>query len=130
MSTAGFFWLLVGLAVVAFIGSAIRQGMKEAKIESSGTDAERAALAAKRARAAETKVKLDHGDLRPQLICPHCQERGSVRCKAVKNKKGISGGKATGALMTGGVSMLATGLSRKEAATEAFCSNCKSTWQF
>lgn len=36
----------------------------------------------------------------------------------------------TGAILTGGVSILATGLSRKEAATEAFCTHCKSTWQF
>ncbi len=53
-----------------------------------------------------------------------------MRCKAVKNKKGISGGKATGAILTGGVSLLATGLSRKEAATAATCGNCKSGWHF
>ena len=34
------------------------------------------------------------------------------------------------AISTGGISMLATGLSRKEAATEAHCRNCQSTWQF
>jgi len=33
--------------------------------------------------------------------------------KSVKAKQGISGGKATGAILTGGVSLLATGLSRK-----------------
>jgi hypothetical protein len=65
-----------------------------------------------------------------QIVCPMCQERGYVRCKTVKSKKGISGGKATGAILTAGFSLLATGLSRKVKVTEAFCSNCRSTWQF
>jgi hypothetical protein len=65
-----------------------------------------------------------------QLICPHCQTKGSVTTRQVKLKKGISGGKAVGALMTAGVSVLATGLSRKEDATEAKCSNCGSVWHF
>jgi predicted RNA-binding Zn-ribbon protein involved in translation (DUF1610 family) len=65
-----------------------------------------------------------------QLVCPHCQTKGSVTTRRVKLKKGISGGKAAGALMTGGVSVLAIGLSRKEDATEAKCSNCGSVWDF
>jgi hypothetical protein len=67
---------------------------------------------------------------RSQIVCPHCQVRGHVHCKTVKAKKGISGGKATGALLTGGFSILATGLSRKQKVTEAHCNNCQSTWQF
>lgn len=50
--------------------------------------------------------------------------------KAVTRKKGVSGAKATGALMTGGVSLLATGLSRKEGLTQAHCEKCGSTWDF
>ena len=34
------------------------------------------------------------------------------------------------AILTGGISMLATGLPRKEVSTEAHCNNCRSTWQF
>jgi len=64
------------------------------------------------------------------MICPHCQTRGSVRVKSVTRKKGISGGKATAALLTSGVSMLATGLSRKEGATRAHCENCSQEWDF
>lgn len=77
-------------------------------------------------QAAESK----HGPLNPQLICPHCQTKGTVRTKSVKKKAGISGGKATAALMTGGLSMFATGLSRKETLTEAHCETCNSTWLF
>ncbi|MGO8683097.1 MAG: hypothetical protein ACLQUT_00730 [Thermoleophilia bacterium] len=62
------------------------------------------------------------------MICPHCQTKGSVTTKSVRSKKGISGGKATGALLTGGLSILATGLSRKESSTEAHCSVCGATW--
>jgi len=68
----------------------------------------------------------EHGKLRKEIICPHCQTKGQIRTKETKRKKGISGAKATGALLTGGLSILATGLSRKEVGTEAYCGNCKS----
>jgi hypothetical protein len=63
-----------------------------------------------------------------QMMCPHCQVRGSVRTEQTKQKAGISGGKATGAILTGGVSLFATGLSRKQRVTVAHCSNCGATW--
>ena len=63
-----------------------------------------------------------------QIVCPHCQGRGQVHTKRVRVKRGISGGKATGAVLTAGFSILATGLSRKEAATQATCNNCHVTW--
>ena len=72
----------------------------------------------------------DWGTLNPELVCPHCRTKGYVYVKNVKLKKGISGGKAMGALLTGGVSLFATGLSRKERATRAHCSHCNSTWYF
>jgi len=64
------------------------------------------------------------------LVCPHCQTQGQVRTKAITQKKGVSGGKATAAVLTGGFSMLATGLSRKEKMTQARCSRCGSTWTY
>jgi len=70
------------------------------------------------------------GPINPAMICPHCQTRGVVRTKAITQKKGISGGKATAAVLTGGVSMVATGLSRKEDATQAKCDTCGSKWVF
>jgi len=70
------------------------------------------------------------GPIKPAYICPHCQTKGSVRTMPVKRKQGISGAKATGAVLTLGVSMLATGLSRKETMTQAHCDNCNSTWDF
>jgi len=70
------------------------------------------------------------GHLNAAMICPHCQRQGSVRVTHVTQKRGISGGKATAAVLTGGVSLLATGLSRKEQATQAHCGSCGSTWCF
>ncbi len=70
------------------------------------------------------------GVLNSQMICPHCQRKGSVRTKPVKQKAGISGGKATAAIITGGFSVLAVGLSRKEKKTQAHCSKCGNTWFF
>jgi len=63
-----------------------------------------------------------------QILCPHCQVRGQVHTKRVKVKRGVSGGKTTGAVLTAGFSILATGLSRKETATRATCNNCHVTW--
>jgi predicted RNA-binding Zn-ribbon protein involved in translation (DUF1610 family) len=71
-----------------------------------------------------------YGELKEMLVCPHCGEKGFVRTKSVKQKKGVSGAKATGALLTGGLSILATGLSRKEKATQSHCTNCGSTWYY
>lgn len=70
------------------------------------------------------------GFISPQMVCPHCQNKGKVRTRTISQKKGISGGKATAALLTGGVSLLATGLSRKETHTQAHCDNCGCTWVF
>lgn len=47
-----------------------------------------------------------------------------------KAKKGISGGKATAAIITGGLSIGAVGLSRKQRVTRALCSSCQVTWTF
>ena len=70
------------------------------------------------------------GELSPVMICPHCQLQGKVRTKKVTRKKGVSGSKAAGALLTGGISLLATGLSRKEIETQAHCDNCNNSWYF
>jgi hypothetical protein len=70
------------------------------------------------------------GLISSEYICPHCRKKGFVSTMPVKRKKGISGAKATGALLTAGVSILATGLARKEGLTQAHCGNCNSTWDF
>ncbi len=72
----------------------------------------------------------EFGTLHLKMVCPHCQKQGTVRTKKVLRKKGLSGAKATGALLTGGLSVLATGLSRKEDETQAHCDECGSTWHF
>lgn len=62
------------------------------------------------------------------IVCPYCQTRGAVTVHEIKQKKGISGGKATGAVLTLGWSLLATGLSRKEKVAQLHCANCGMTW--
>lgn len=73
---------------------------------------------------------LSHGSLNQMLKCSHCDEKGGVRTKGVNERKGISGGKAVGGLLTGGASLLATGISRREKLTKAFCEKCGSSWKF
>jgi len=64
------------------------------------------------------------------MVCPHCQVRGHVHTEQISRNAGISGAKATGALLTGGISMLATGLSQKQHVTKSHCSYCGATWTF
>jgi hypothetical protein len=66
----------------------------------------------------------------PHMICPHCQTKGSVMTEQTKMKQGISGGKATGAVLTAGISLLAVGLSRKQKVTKARCTTCGAEWVF
>jgi len=70
------------------------------------------------------------GALNHAMVCPHCQTAGKIHTKPFEKKAGISGGKAAAAVITGGVSILATGLSRTEGATQAHCEECKNTWTF
>jgi hypothetical protein len=77
--------------------------------------------------------KLDeklYGKRNSDIVCPHCQTKGRVHTKTIDKKVGISGAKASAAVLTGGVSILATGLSRKDHLTEAHCCKCESTWTF
>lgn len=69
-----------------------------------------------------------HKERDEQIVCPHCQTRGQVRTSQTRQKRGISGGKAVGAVATLGVSMLATGLSRKQWYTKMKCGNCGTQW--
>jgi hypothetical protein len=70
------------------------------------------------------------GPLNPKVICSSCGERGKVRVKRERVKAGLSGGKAAGALLTGGLSLLATGLSRHVTVNKAHCGSCDSFYQF
>ena len=69
-------------------------------------------------------------NMEQNMICPHCHTKGSVTTNIVKQKVGISGGKATAALLRAGISLLGTGLSRKQKMTEAICSNCGAKWRY
>ncbi len=64
----------------------------------------------------------------PHMVCKFCNSRGTVKVRDVRRKQGISGGKATGALFTAGISMLATGLSRKQRMKRLTCSKCGMEW--
>ena len=63
-----------------------------------------------------------------RIRCAYCGETGCVSKTFVRRKQGISGGKATGALFTGGASMVFTGLSRKQQMSHMFCRNCHMEW--
>jgi hypothetical protein len=70
-----------------------------------------------------------HGPVNSAMVCPHCHA-GPVRTRDCNSKEGVNGDKVTAALLTGGVSMLFTGLSRNVNRTAARCENCKNSWRF
>lgn len=111
--------LAFGIVLWAYISNAKTEEKEELRLQAmSPTDR----------KAAEAEKQL--GPLNASMVCPHCQAKGMIRTKAIEKKAGISGGKATAAVLTGGVSVLATGLSRKEGATQAHCEDCRNTWSF
>jgi hypothetical protein len=68
------------------------------------------------------------GGSKEALVCPHCQSRGTVTTKTKKVGKGVSGGKATAAILTVGVSLIGPGLSRNVKVTQLTCSKCHMSW--
>ena len=122
-----FFVGIIVLVVGAMIVAAIAENKKVAAMPPQ----QRARyLDQKRKQQQAAAVTAAYGARNSAMVCPHCTEKGQVHVKQVTQKKGVSGGKATGALLTGGVSLLATGLSRKENNTQAHCANCNNTWFF
>ena len=117
---AGFFLLI--LLAAAFAGGFYLWQLEQERIAMMSPE--------ERAEHDDKWATIQHGERNSQLICPHCQEKGKIRTKSVVQKKGVSGGKATAALLTGGASLLVAGLSRKENATAAHCDNCNCDWVF
>ena len=123
-SLSGYFCFGVIVAIVVTATLAVRA--EQEKIAQMSPEERECYLAQKR----EEQLTLQWGPINPAMLCPHCQAKGNIRTKHVVQKRGISGGKATAALITGGISVLATGLSRKEGATQAYCASCNNTWVF
>jgi hypothetical protein len=112
-------WFCFGIAAIVVIAGIIGAVIRQAKLDGMTPEDRQ-----------EFLLTEEFGSTNPALICPHCQTKGQVRTKQVVQKKGVSGAKATGAILTGGVSLLATGLSRKENNTQARCDACTSKWVF
>lgn len=71
-----------------------------------------------------------YGLVNAVMTCPHCQTKGKVRTKQLMKKGGISGTKVMAALCTIGVSLLFTGLAKKDQITQAHCGECGNIWFF
>lgn len=121
------FFSIVAGVVVLIVAGARKQNAQEQERVASLSEHDRKTYLKNKAKA---QTEAMHSPLRPAVVCPHCQQKGPVHTKKVTHKAGVSGGKATAAVLTGGVSLLAVGLSRKQDLTEAHCTNCNSTWHF
>lgn len=118
-----YFMAVPAAIFVSMLVSMVRDARRKA--EMSETDLEQEAM-----DVLERERRIAHGPLNIAMVCPHCREKGAVRTFAVERDSGISGGKATAAVLTAGISLLATGLSRKDLRTRAHCENCENSWEF
>ena len=118
-------FLVVVVVIAALIGLLIAHAEQQ-KIAAMSEGEREKYLAQKR----DDQLLLEHGCHNFAMVCPHCHSKGTVRTKQVVKKKGISGGKATAAVITGGISLFGTGLTRKEDYTQAYCDNCNNCWLF
>jgi len=121
------FWGILLFILLVFAAIGIASSEAEQSRVAKMTPAQRKTHKEKKVEDSRTAI---HGQKNEALLCPHCGEKGGVRTKPIDMKKGVSGAKATGALLTGGVSLLATGLSRKEKLTKTHCDLCQSDWIF
>ena len=124
------FIALACLCIWAAVRTSRRQGGAQSAVGRASPEERDARKEARKQARKNIWDGLQWGAGNPALVCPHCQTEGQVRTKHVERKAGISGAKATGALLTSGLSLLATGLSRKQGCTQAHCDNCGSTWDF
>jgi hypothetical protein len=69
------------------------------------------------------KLRLGHG-MAPGYACPFCSLQGGVYCMESSSKKGFSTSKVTSALLTGGVSLLFTGLAKMVIEENFLCEQC------
>jgi hypothetical protein len=69
------------------------------------------------------KLRLGHG-MALGYACPFCSLQGGVYCMESSSKKGFSTSKATSALLTGGVSLLFTGLAKVAVEQNFLCEEC------
>lgn len=125
------FVMLVVVGIAAWIVVAMAKERK--KIAGMSPEERESYLRQEEIAAEQSAQRLNaaiHGPVNLHITCAQCQSQGTVHTQSIKQKVGISGGKATAAILTGGLSMFATGLSRKQKVTEAWCSRCRLTWHF
>lgn len=126
-------WVIFIIFVLVLIGIAVsisEHNKEQEKLASMSPEEQHTYLEEKQARLKDASQEMAYGKINSAMVCPHCQCVGKIRTKEVKQKKGVSGGKAAAAVLTAGVSLLAVGLSREEGATQAHCDNCNNTWFF
>jgi hypothetical protein len=123
-------WVILIIICAIVLAAIISEKKEQEKIALMSPEEQQKYLEEKQARSAEAKQYIEHGQINTAMVCPHCQSIGKIRTKEVNQKKGVSGGKATAAVLTGGLSLLAVGLSRKEGTTQAHCDKCSNTWFF
>ena len=122
--------IVVLLVILIIIADIVNGKREKEKIALMSSDEKQKYREEKQSRLAEANQIIEYGVINTEMMCPHCQTKGKIRTKHINHKKGVSGGKATAAVLTGGLSLIAVGLSRKEEVTQAHCDNCKNTWLF
>ena len=63
-----------------------------------------------------------------EMVCPHCQTKGSVTTRKVLSRPSAAGDVGALAILTAGLSLLGSWLSRQQAVTQAWCGHCGVSW--
>lgn len=113
-------------AMLAALSSEERNNVLAERIEKQRQAAESVQRMREHSQQARKRMLAEQqfGAINSVMVCPHCQTKGQIRTKKITKKTGVSGSKAAAAVVTGGLSVLAVGLARKEASTQAHCDNC------
>lgn len=77
---------------------------------------------------------MSHADSDAEMVCPHCQAKGSVTTKAIKRDGSLSLAKATVAapiaICTIGLAAPLLSVHHRQKLTQAHCAKCGATWTF
>ena len=93
--------LIILIIAILIVSSFLNKRSEVAKM--SPQEKERY-LADKKKKSEAFWLEFNWGGVNPNMVCPHCNEKGKIRTQSVTRKRGVSGGKATAAILTGGFS--------------------------
>lgn len=123
--------LFVGWTIIGWIAAFVLADSRSKGL-TSGEKVEKAKAAAIRLSILQEQRRISaFGELKPKVICPHCQKAGAVYFKSGRATTGLSGGKIVASSLTMGLTAIipGIGLSGRKLVNISHCENCDMDWQ-